>query len=472
MTLYEKFRNSSLDITPVGLICDSDSSDSVYTPTGSKVIARSTERSEVHFCQVTGLGEKVFVVDPSAPPGDCVHPVAQSISDFVALLCACRSADIIAGAYRWSQYSFDQRVNAIKPGMKTRSVLRALENIYQVTPIAKAYEYIAEIQQTFDYSSLPLHADYFEWCPIRPGAPKWYVSAETDFGEFCEKNAAAKEHPVNRSFRWNSENWCVPAIYLGDESIIVDSYLEVSAEALMDYAQKWADRSPDSLTIAQQLERDLENPLQLAAHGVLTVNSKTVQCRKSFQLCWNPWTDNPWPARRTLEHYGLDRNKGYLLRRDCFPRKGQNNAIRTIEFTLSADPVSVPGESFTAPATGKSLTFRHPETNIKHTLTVVSQVREALDPNFLSNHPCCYTRLHYTLTPPIHRNLFQVVDSDLGDPWDGSEQELRRSIPKGKTPTPGHFAISSLRHTPANQIRWQMLFQQKTREDIHVRLLP
>ena len=472
MTLYEKFRNSSLDISPVGLVCGQDTSDNVYTPSGARVIAWSTEQSQVHFCQVAGLGETVFAVDPAAPPGDCVHPVAHNITDFAALLCACRSAQIIAGAYQWSQHRFYRLIDDIKPGMKTRSVLKALGNIYQIKPIANPYEYITDIQKTFDYTTLPLHPDFFEWCPIRPGAPKWQVSPETDFGQYCDKKAAAKEHRTDRTFRWKDENWCVPAIYLSSDSIIVDSYLEVPVEILVEYDRKWADKTPDTLTVAQKLSRDLEDPLQLAAKGVLTVNNKAVQCHKTYLLRWNPLQDNHWSARRTLEHYNLDRSNGYLFRRDSFPRKGQHNTIRTIDFTLSADPVSIPGEPFTAPDIGKSLSFQHPETNIKHTLTVVSQVREALDPNFLSNHPCCYTRLHYTLTPPIHRNLFRVVDCDLGDPWNGSEQELQQSIPVEKVPAPGHCAISSLRYTPAKQIHWQMLFTQKNRDDVHVRLLP
>ena len=91
MYLYQKFRNSSLDTSTLGLYCGSDISDSVYTPTGSRILGW-TGNAGVHFCQITGFGDAVFAVDPSAPPGDCVHPVAKTLTDFIRLIHECRSS--------------------------------------------------------------------------------------------------------------------------------------------------------------------------------------------------------------------------------------------------------------------------------------------------------------------------------------------------------------------------------------------
>lgn len=472
MPMYAKFRNSSLDTSPIGLYCGQSRSDRVYTPVGARVIAWSTEIEGLHFCQVAGFGSLVFAVDPSAPPGDFVHPVARDMSDFISLILACRSVTAVALAYRWSKAYFNQQIASVKLSAKARSVLKALENSYRCTPAYDPYNSIRTVQSTFDYASLPLHLDYFEWCPVRPGKPSWRVSYNTGFSDYCEKSAASREHSVTRHFRWGNENWCVPAVYLSDDSIVVDSYMEIPAQTLATHSAKWNHAPEDVLSIAQKITRDLEDPTKQSLQGILTVNNKSITARKAFQAVWYPQKENTWEVRRTLDHYGLDRETGYLFRRDCFLRKGQHNAIRTIEYTLSAEPVTVPGQSFLAPSAGKSIIFKHPDTQIPHTLTVISQLREALDPNFLSNHPCCYTRLHFTLTPPIHPSLFKVVDCDPGDPWTPTGEGP--ALPKltDKTPAPGHCALSSLRYAPAEKIRWQMLFTRKMRQDIHVRLIP
>ena len=462
MLLYQKFRNSSLDISPLGITYGAETSKNVYTPAGARILGWCD--NGIHFCQVTGFGDYVFAVDPAATPGDCVHPVAKSLLDFIELMRQCKDVSLIAGSYQWSRSLFQKKVAAVPVGMKTRSILRALENTYHPPAIRDVYSYIHDLQASFDYRVLPLHPDYFEWCPIRPGTPKWDVGFGTPFADYCEASKAGKEMALNRTFRWNGENWCVPAIYLCENGIVVDSYLEVSGAQISAFMDKWSKKT--NLSIEQQMMRTLDNPLSVEATGALSVNGKPTPLRKSYTLYWNPEMENGWHQRRVLEHYGLDMEKGYLIRRECFLRKGKNPPIRNMELCLSAAPVQVPGDRFIAPKAGESVKFTHPTTGLPHELTVIAQTREALDPNFLSNHPCCYTRLTFSLMPPINADLFRVVDCDPGDPYDGS-------IPDpGKTPSAGHFATSSLRYTPAEQITWRMIFKKALRKDMHINLLP
>lgn len=472
MTIYEKFRSSSLDIEPVGLFCGPQRSNYPCTPSGSRIIAWATEVEGMHFCQVPELGDTVFVVNPSAAPEDCVYPVANSLKQFIGLICSCRSVEAIANAYQCSRFCFHTRTASAASGMKTRSVLRALENIYHPEKISDPYETITTLQSSFDYDTIPLQDKYLKDRRVRPNGSQWFVNFDTDWGEPCKKGAAAKELAVNRVFHWYGERWCVPAIYLSENGIIVDTYTEVPHEAILGYSQKWADRQENTLSIPEKLSRDLENPLAVPASGSLAINSKVFASRKTFLAVWNPYSEPSGNIRSALKHYELDRNKGYLFRRDCFLRKGSLNNIRTIDFTLSAQPVPVPGPCFTAPPCGKSTTFRHPQTNLTHTLTVISENQEALEPNFLSNHPCCYTKLHYTLAPALQSGMLRICDSAPGDPWDGSSQILDQAIKNERPPTSGHIAFSSLRYAPAESVQWQYLFKQKLRHDIHVRLLP
>ncbi len=466
MKLYHKFRNSCLDTAPLGLVTGKSESDSAYTPAGARIVAWLVD-SDIHFCQIEGFGSTVFVVDPSAPPGDCIHPLASKMADFIGLLCACPNAALIAQSYQWSRALFEEKADAIKLDYKTRSVLRALENTYQPTKIFDIYGYMVQMSREFDYASLPLKPEYFEWCPIRPGTPKWEVGFTTAFADYCEKGKAGQELAVKRSFLWNGETWFVPAIYLCDSGIVVDSVLEVATADVETYMKKWGSRPAESLSIEEAMVRDLDDPLKLEAAGSLSVNGKPAPLRHRSVLVWNPRTENPWQARRTLEHYGLDPEKGYLLRREQFLRRGKNPPIRTMELTLSAAPVDVPGQRFVAPKAGESLQFDHPATGKTHTMTIIAQTREALDPNFLSNHPCCYTRLTFSLEPGVSRELFSVVDCDPGDAHFGNDEPVG-----GKVPSAGHCALSSLRYTPAEQITWRMVFRQKLRKDASVSLLP
>lgn len=471
MKLYQKFRNSSLDISPVGLWSGPEHSDSVYTPSGARIVAWS-DQQDIHFCQIEGFGGMVFAVDPNAPPGDCIHPVADDLLGFISLLITCRHAAVIHGAYRWSRTLFDQKLASIQPDFKARSVLRALENTYHPTKITDPYGYITQIQQGFDYNSLPLHPDYFEWCPIRPGGLRWDVGFGSGFSDWCEKNKAGQELSLRRSFHWNKETWTIPAVYLCEDGIVVDSYLEVSGDLMARFNEKWGSRDPGKLSIEEQMRRTLDDPLSIDAKGTLFVNGKVAPLRKNTTIRWDPALENTWNARKAMDHYGLDRDKGYLFRRECFLRRGKNPPIRNIELHLEAAPVSVPGQRFIAPRSGESMSFVHPITGQVHTLTVIAQNREALDPNFLSNHPCCYTRLTFSLEPHISRELFTIVDCDPGDPFQGSTDVATAAFLTGKIPSAGHFAVSSLRYAPADTITWRMIFRQKLRQDVTIPVLP
>lgn len=469
--LYQKFRRSSLDISPLGLITGPDESESVYTPARYRMVAWSTDMT-FHFCQVEGFGDTVFAVDPSAPPGDCVHPVAKDLNDFIGLILYCADASLIARAYRLSSYLFNRQCAAVRRTVRVNAVIRAVANNFRPPVIDDPYTYITALQASFAYESLPLRADYFEWCPIRPGMLRWDVGFGTAFADHCEKEKAGQELRLNREVLWNSESWMIPSIYLCENGIVVDSYLEVSGESMEKFQDKWSHRTTEQMSIEEQMRRKLEDPLGLDVRCSLVVNDKTTPLKKVNELRWDPTQENDWHARRTLEHYGLDRNKAYLLRREHFLRRGKNPPIREMYITMQAAPASVPGQRFIAPRSGESMTFTHPATGQTHTLKVIAQTREALDPNFLSNHPCCYTRLSYILEPQIDSEMFSIVDCDPGDPFEASHEAPMSALLSNKIPAGGHFALSSMRYSPADTITWRMIFRQQLRTDITVRLLP
>lgn len=456
MISYKTFKQSCLDLTVLGLQDNPSVSQNIPTPKDAKVLAWLID-SPVHFCQMPEQGQTVFAVDPNGLPSEQMLPVAEDIWNFIGLLICCKDAALIAGAYQWSSFRFRELISAVNPGMKARSVLRALENIYHPPVIQDPGVLMSLLRKKFATSSED---------------KDWNVEFDTDFCRVCSEGKTGKELPVNRSLSNELEMWHVPSVFLCEEGIVVDTFMEVSADRLESFRKDWGDRSNESLSLADKLQRHLDDPLTTSVTGILTVNDKLLRCKSSFSAIWNPLNDNSSQVRGILKHYYLDPDLGYLFRRYCFLRKGRQPQIRTMQLTLEAMPVMVPDECFTVHKDGMCFRFTHPATGLEHIFTAVSLTNEALNPNFLTNHPCFYSRLTYTLEPSISPENFRVVDRDPGDDWDGHQDEPAAVVYAGRKPDPGRYALSSLHYEPRDQVRWQMVFRRKLHKDIQLKLLP
>jgi hypothetical protein len=451
MITYETFTQSCLDLSILGM--HEKPHKSILVPDHARVLAWLTD-SPVYFCQLPGQEETVFAVDLNNLPEEQVLPVAEDIAGFIGLLVSCKDAALIAHAHQWSSFRFQKLVNAVCPGMKAQSVLRALENIYHPPVILEPHASITRLQKEF----------------VSSEDRSWQVGFDCDFFRFKEKGG--KEVAVNRSLSGEKGTWNVPSFYLCDEGIVVDTYLEVSAESLIDFHQNWSDRDEKILSLGDKLQRYLDDPLSASVTGILTVNDKPLRCKSSFSALWNPLDDNSAQVRRILKHYRLDMDKGYLFRRSCFLRKGKYPQIRTIQLILEAMPVLVPDDCFTVHKDGMRFRFIHPSTGLEHIFTAVSLTQEALNPNFLTNHPCFYSRLTYTLEPSISPENFRVVDRDAGDYWEDYQEDPAAVVYADRKPDPGRYALSSLHYEPKDKVHWQIIFRRKLHPDVQLKLLP
>lgn len=458
ISIYEKFRNSSLDLSALGLRDGSSVIEGSVIPASARVLAWLAD-SPVCFCQFPEQSNAVFVSNPDALPGEQLLPVAKDLLDFIGLLIRCKDATLIAGAYQWSSVRFQELADAITPGMKARSVMRALENIYHPPVIQDPGAMMLQLRRELIDATASRESD-------------WTVGFETDFAKVCPKGQASREQAVNKTVALAGGTWHVPAVYLCEDGIVVDTFLEVSLQQLDDFRSKWSDLSEELLSMAEKLQRQLDDPLTAAVTGILTVNDKPLRCKRSFSTIWNPLCDNAAQVRRILNHYKLDPDYGYLFRRYCFLRKGKYPPIRTMQLTLEAVPVMVPEESFTVQEAGKRFRFVHPCTGLEHSFIVLSESKEALNPNFLTNHPCYYTRLTYALEPSISPENFRVVDQNPGDWWEGYQDDPAATVYADKKPDPGRYALSSLHYEPQDQVCWQMIFRRKLHQDLQLQLLP
>lgn len=144
VNLFEKFRNSCLDTSAVGLTVGSEFSYYGATPEGARVIAWA-EIHGIHFCR-TADSDGIYVVQPDAPKGEAVMLVAKNFSEFLGLVVACTHASVLWQAQGMTRAQFNAYLQSNKPGMKQRSVLRAIQNIYHPPTVADPYSYIKNLK--------------------------------------------------------------------------------------------------------------------------------------------------------------------------------------------------------------------------------------------------------------------------------------------------------------------------------------
>lgn len=142
---YQKFRNSCLDTSAVGLSVGSEFSYYSATPENARVIAWA-DIFGIHFCRKEG-SEMIYVVDPDAPKNKAVHAVAANFHEFMGLIVACNHASLLWKAHTLSRREFEEMIASGKPSMKQRSVLRAIGNIYHPPVISDPYGYMKNLRK-------------------------------------------------------------------------------------------------------------------------------------------------------------------------------------------------------------------------------------------------------------------------------------------------------------------------------------
>lgn len=145
VNLYEKFRNSSLDTSAVGLTVGPQFSYYGATPENARVIAWA-EVFGIHFCH-TEAQDTIYVVEPDADKKQSVRAVAVNFPDFLGLVLACQHANFLWQAQDLSRGQFETMLSSYKPSMKQRSVLRAIGNIYHPPVINDPYGYMEELRK-------------------------------------------------------------------------------------------------------------------------------------------------------------------------------------------------------------------------------------------------------------------------------------------------------------------------------------
>lgn len=236
---------------------------------------------------------------------------------------------------------------------------------------------------------------------------------------------------------------------------------------------------------------------------------------------------NEKDADKLMDAYGCDEESCWHFERISYdwPEGQRILAPQKVSLTLQDNPVSITSGHFTTVPSchGETIQTLHPITGLEYTLTLhecrqtqlnfhnkpacahnerttmpescagALGIPEFMPPcpaaNFQSKPACahneritypeyCYV-LSYSISPEIPREFFDIRDcseSDsprkgaFGEPSDSASGATAFFI-AGKSPVPDdRTAISSLHFEPVSEIRWRMVFQIKTKEDLEISL--
>jgi len=529
-TLYQKFKNLPINFSAIGLESNPSTSDYFCTPQGAKIIGWAGVDG-IHYCFIEGFGDMVFAVSPCNLPGDYVHPLAETFEDFLRLMLMCSGLDAMEQLHGWSKDTFENYMTEVRVSLEQKKIFSVIEEKLQLEPMDFPFEYIKNLQRCFNYKSIPWKEEYRE-----------YVSEETEeTGEIClgtgeeemeelkqelpwrvyfgegiwhsgGKDKPGEEIPVNKQFVWNGNVFHIPSIYSCGKGLVIDFCVEVEPEKIKEFLEKiekYGDREDRwSDEIREEMHRT--NPTDVDFMADVTVNGKALRQRNGSGFGWMPeslrpekggWANEP-EIEQMMEHYGLDRTRGWSFHRTSFSWATlRKPTIKSLNLTIKARDVFMTALRFATPAAGESITITRPLTGEEYILTVQEIEDQEMDGDRMNRlhhgeyeFPTHYKTMTYTLSPDLPGNQFMVQDTKQSD------QPRKKPQPNGKSgkddfaatsiaiiggadgPTSvfllhnaatvkPHSACSGLRFEPVQEVKWKASFREKLCEDLEIKIL-
>ncbi len=163
MTLYQQFINMDIDFSRLGFMAENDECRYFCTPKNGTIIGRLGVDG-IHYCTADGCGDMIFAVNP-IPEGDVyVYPVAKDFADFLGLVLATGSTNVLDQLYYMDRESYDNLMSgpentAFVAAPQHKEMLQKIEEL-GVQPVENPFEYVKTLQAEFDYSKI-LFSDEF-----------------------------------------------------------------------------------------------------------------------------------------------------------------------------------------------------------------------------------------------------------------------------------------------------------------------
>lgn len=507
MITYSEFIKKNIDLAPLGFQQNGDFVLYYCTPKNAKILATAGVDG-IHYCTVPDFGDMIFAVSPMNF-GDRVHPIARSFEDLLRLLLACVDMAALEQCYAWDEERYNKFLIDCPATKEQQEVLDLIRNELGLAPIEDAFSYVKELQADFDYSKIPYTEDYYD-IEMNPTAPErhteWKVFFDGGYWANNGKGRAGKELALNSSFSWGEEIWHIPAIYSCSKGLVVDFCVEIAPERMRSFLDIWSPICEGDTILPREMQEELdkENPLSIDFRPHIFVNGKALQAKHGCGInrvpedCIADGTKNPREAEQMIEHYGLDATKAWSFHRwSCPWATVKKPEIKSFKLRLERSPENIYGIHFRDPSVGDKITFMHPTTHKKHTLTVLEYEKQELSSNAFANEkyefPTHHTAMTYTVEPELSNKDFRISDClDNDEPklrprnfyepqasYDacigiigGADGPTAMILSNGsKDKIVPHVAFSALHFEPKDDIEWKIIFREKPMEDIEVDII-
>lgn len=510
MKLYQKIKESGIDLTPLGFSITDDTTAYYCTPQNSDILGWAGVDG-IHYCTISEFGDMIFAVNPM-DFGNCVHPIAKNFEDLLRLLLSVTDMGLLEQCYAWDEEQFKAFLIDCPATDEQQALLDLIKEKFNLLPIDDPFKYVKRLQSEFDLSLIPYTEDYYD-LDMNPSAPErdepWDVYFDGGyFGKRKDSDCPGEEIVLNAQFIWNDEIWHIPSIYVFPKGIVVDFCMEISPEREKAFIDKWKPSKIPEERLTHELRRQInnENPLNVEFRPHITLNGKLLKTKCSASTSWIPTSCLPSDERndiksaRIIKHYGLDETYAWSFHRATFLSTASRKlTIKSFSLKLERQAMQIDGICFKNPSVGDVITFTHPVFRTEHKLKVIEYEPQELPSNAFANSeyvfPTHHIAMTYTLEPDIPNKNFQVRDKlDNDEPMfksladcklqsnleatsigiiggaDGPTVVIlsdRRNI----TDSVYHVALSALHFEPTTDVEWMTVFRDKIIDDVEVNLI-
>lgn len=306
--------------------------------------------------------------------------------------------------------------------------------------------------------------------------------------------------PVKYTFLWEEQEIFIPAVYTGKAGAALDVCAKIPVEDMAAFLKKWDYERRMSLKTPEEFEQiDADNPGSREFAVEICLDDTPLVHRMSSSLRWYPEAvirmrnadpasedrfENDKYAEEWMEAYGCDRECCWYFERLSYHwNKEPILSPHKISLTFRANPISVTSGHFSTglSCNGETVKTVHPITGQEYTLTLhrCKQIRNSFAEIGAKGiiYPEYCQILSYSITPEIHRSLFDIRDCAEGDhPGMGDAQKQPGGsdgptavFMTGKNTVPDkRMAVSSLHFKPVPEVHWRIVFQIKPKEDVEI----
>ena len=502
---YKKFLERGIDLGPLGLERREGEEGGYFcTPKGMRVIGWAGVDG-IHYGFIRGYGETVFAVSPMNLPGEYLHPIARSFSDFLGLLLACQAVDPLEQMWQWDRETFDAFLRDNPPDERQKQVLERLKEEMGVTAIEDPFDYVRTLQTSLDLSRIRFQEEYEEWAPCErtegTELPEWKVYLEGGFLRHRGRDRAGREVVLGKKFDWMGAAWQIPSIYLCAKGLVIDLIKRVPAAEAEAFLAKWhldQDSREEEYGEEDRMRLGAENPFDSHLCPDIWVNGLKSDEMHGWQVCWIPQMpkEQQPEGNAAILHYQLDPRDGWVIdRRSVRWRTKRRPSLRSLSVQMAREALAWPGPHFYVSHPGEEIPFVHPVTGTEHILTAIGEEPRGYPVEKLPmpgmEIPPHYRTLTYCLTPEPPEGTVSVVDCDASDPprlvsSDPMEPEMRGAAAIGiiggaDGPTAilisepsarqSHLACSALHFVPPTAVEWRFVFYDRSGETKTIELI-